>query len=343
MNSQKPYEQIRFINDVIKDRKDKNQSTFFSVKLDIGGKETPLVDKETGDTFYETIIQYLTRYDIHAILIELYHGKAHNIKEPLQSFRIPLRRSSDMSLGIIQKEDIPLTPAESVVTAERHFSGIMEKERQILFLDFEVRKLQNEVEELKKKNKKRKQYIEQLESEIGKTEKAKKHSLGNVSLGLVASNALESFAKSNFGIGILKNVFGAKEEVLNGLLGLDEQKEQTEKNREPEQKASATLITKTKEPEPQTEEEKIRRAVLKQLNEFLNSLDNGTLRLYFEVVKLIGTDQPKLQQVYTALKFNAPEAKADIKEAVVKPLNTTEPSNGNEEEENDDPDHEDSS
>lgn len=341
MNSQKPYEQIRFINDVIKDRKDKNQSTFFSVKLDIGGKETPLVDKETGDTFYETIIQYLTRYDIHAILIELYHGKAHNIKEPLQSFRIPLRRSSDMSLGIIQKEDIPLTPAETVVTAERHFSGIMEKERQILFLDFEVRKLQNEVEELKKKNKKRKQYIEELEEEIGKKEKAKKNSLGNVSLGLVASNALESFAKSNFGIGILKNVFGANEEVLNGLLGTDEAT--TKKDQEPEQKARATIITKTKEPEPQTEEEKIRRDVLKHLNEFFGSLDNGALRLYFEIIQLIGKDQTKLQQVYVALKNIKAESKTTAKETVLEPLNNTVPSNEEEEKQTNDPDHEDSS
>lgn len=311
MSTQSPYEQIRFIHDVIKDRKDKNQSTFFSVKLVRSNKETPLVDKETGDTFYETIIQYLTRYDVSAIVIELYHGKAHNIKDPFDKYVIQLKKSSDLgSISILSKEDeVKVSQAESVVSTEKHYAGLFEKERNLLMLEFELKRLQLEHEELRKKYKKKKHYIAELESELEQKEKQKKHSLGNVSLGLVASNALEGFAKSNFGIGILKNVFGAKEEVLNGLLGLDDANTTTNNN-EPEQNSQATLITKPKQatqetPNNVTEREKIRQYILNQLAEFMTGLDDGSLRLYYEVIQLIGKDQAKLQQVYSALKVSA--------------------------------------
>lgn len=308
MNTQSPYEQIRFIHDVIKDRKDKNQSTFFSVKLVRGDKVTPLVDKETGDTFYETIIQYLTRYDVSAIMVELYHGKAHNIKDPFDKYTIQLKKSSDLGITYTPKEDIQVSPVESVVSTEKHYAGLFEKERGLLMLEFELKRLQLEHEELKKKYKKKKQYIEELENELHLNEKQKKNSLGNVSLGLVASNALEGFAKSSFGIGILKNVFGAKEEVLNGLLGLDVNDTTSEENKEPEQNSTATIITKPKqEQKPQTEKEKVRQYVIRQINDFMNSLDDGSLRLYYEIIQLIGKDQQKLQQVYSALKMSAKE------------------------------------
>ncbi len=313
MNTQSPYEQIRFIHDVIKDRKDKNQSTFFSVKLVRLDKVTPLVDKETGDTFYETIIQYLTRYDVSALIIELYHGKAHNIKEPIDKYTIQLKRNSDLgSISIIPKEEVQVTQTESVVSTEKHYAGLFEKERGLLMLEFELKRLQLEHDELKKKYKKKKQYIEELEAELDTKEKQKKHSLGNVSLGLVASNALEGFAKSNFGIGILKNVFGAKEEVLNGLLGLDENSTNNEENKEPEQNSTATIITKPKqENKPQSEQEKIRQYIIKQITDFMNDLDDGSLRLYYEIIQLIGKDQTKLQQVYSALKISTKEFSAN--------------------------------
>lgn len=304
MNTQSPYEQIRFIHDVIKDRKDKNQSTFFSVKLVRGDKVTPLVDKETGDTFYETIIQYLTRYDVSAIMVELYHGKAHNIKDPIDKYTIQLKKSSDLGITYTPKEDVQISQAESVVSTEKHYAGLFEKERGLLMLEFELKRLQLEHEELKKKYKKKKQYIVELEEELEGKEKQKKNSLGNVSLGLVASNALEGFAKSSFGIGILKNVFGAKEEVLNGLLGLDVN--DTSTNEAPEQNSQASIISKTTtETKPQTEQEKVRQYVVKQITDFMNSLDDGSLRLYYEIIQLIGKDQKKLQQVYSALKISA--------------------------------------
>lgn len=309
MNTQTAYEQLQFINDVIKDRRDKNQATFFSVRLERFGKQTPLVDKANGETFYETIIQYLTRYDVSLINIELYHGKAHNIKEPFQTFQIPIKKNAEANLGYaepIKKDDVLVTPAENVITVEKHFSNIIDKERQILFLDFEVKKLQSENEDLKKKNKKRKEYIAQLETELENVEKTKKQSLGNVSLGMVGSNMLENFAKSNFGIGLLKNVFGASEETLSGLLGTTEISKQ---NEVPEQKSTATIISKpkpitTEQQTPQTEEEKIRQTILKEFVLFFEGLDNDTLRLYFEVVKAIGKDQVKLQQVYMAIKYS---------------------------------------
>lgn len=353
MNAQKPYEQIRFIHDVIKDRKDKNQATFFSVKLETNGRHTPLVDKETGDTFYETIIQYLTRYDVNGLLIELYHGKAHNIKEPFQTFLIPIKRSVEISLGYVdkdKKDDIQITPAESVISTEKHYSTIMDKERQLLFLEFDLKKLQHENEELKRKNKKRKQYIEELEAELGKTEKKQKQSLGNVALGHVASNAFENLAKSDFGIGLLKHVFGVKEETINGLLGTTDTTP-----KQPETKSTASIITnttseKTNDTKPLSEEEKIRQAILKELGLFFQSQEDGILRLYFELVKAIGKDKEKLQQVYIAVQYSKAKDKAEKekeKQETKKetpPVQTTE---SNEQEEEDtgeeDPDENDSS
>lgn len=342
MSTQSPYEQIRFIHDVIKDRKDKNQSTFFSVKLVRSNKETPLVDKETGDTFYETIIQYLTRYDVSAIVIELYHGKAHNIKDPFDKYVIQLKKSSDLgSISILpQEEEVKVSHAESVVSTEKYYTGLFEKERGLLMLEFELKRLQLEHEELKKKYKKKKQYIAELETELQQQEKQNKQSLGNVSLGLVASNALEGFAKSNFGIGILKNVFGAKEEVLNGLLGLDENND----TKEPEQNSQATIITKPKQETSNkqnsnnlTEQEKIRQYIIKQINDFMTGLDDGSLRLYYEIIQLIGKDQVKLQQVYSALKVSANQNKENINHKNTSIKNEASTSEGNEtdEEEND--------
>src|ERR1700739_851984 len=104
MSAQTPYEQVRFIRDVIKDRTDKSQPTFFSVKLESFGNVTPLVDKEQGALFYDTIIQYLMRYDLSALIVELYHGKSHNIKEPFQTFRILIKRSANVNLSGIDKK-----------------------------------------------------------------------------------------------------------------------------------------------------------------------------------------------------------------------------------------------
>jgi hypothetical protein len=236
MNKQEAYQQIRFINEVIHDRKQKNQATFFSIKLESGGKQTPLVERENGDTFYDTILQYLTKYEVNAFIIELYHGKAHNIKEPFQRFTIPVKKSIEVNLGYADLErfetkaqELKVTPSESVVSSERHYSSLFDREKQLLFIEFELKKLQSENDLLKKKCKKRKHYIIQLEDELAKSEKAKKHGLGNVTMGNVASNAIERFVKSDLGLGIMKNVFGASQDTLNGLLGVDENTEQSTK------------------------------------------------------------------------------------------------------------------
>ena len=132
MAQQTPYEQIRFINDAIKDRAEKKQPTFFSVKLERFGALTPLATKEAGDTFYETIIQYLTKYDMSAMVVELYNGKSYNIKEPFQTFKIEVKRRAELSGGYESKtEELKISPVESIITTEKHFFSMAEKERQI--------------------------------------------------------------------------------------------------------------------------------------------------------------------------------------------------------------------
>lgn len=320
MAQQTPYEQIRFINDAIKDRQEKNQATFFSVKLERFGALTPLATKEPGENFYETIIQYLTRYDITAIIIELFSGKSHNVKEPFQTFKIVVKRNAEVN-GLCDEPDVKVSPAETVITTEKHFFTMAEKERQVMMLEFDLKRLQYENEELKKKNKKKKNYIEELETELGKTEKAKKQSLGNVSLGLVGANALESFAKSSFGLGILKSVFGMKEDTLNGLLGLEDGASTSAPVNEP--KSTASIITKQEEPvqEPQTKEEKYRAEIKKFINQFLDSSNDKTLRLYYELIQYLGADNETIASVLQQVKSYREKQQAAIKEKINSPNN----------------------
>lgn len=303
MNNQSPYEQIRFINDVIKDRSAKNEKTFFSVKLERSGVQTPLVNKEEGNLFYEAVIQYLTRYDLSALIIELYHGKSHNVREPFQVIKINIKRSQDFSLAGTDKSNIEVVEPETLINPEKHFYTLAEKERANIMLEFRIKQLEWENEILKKKNKKKKQYIQELESELDKNEKNKKNSLGNVTLGNVTANALETFAKSEFGIGILKNVFGAKQEMLNGLLGIDENNQSSDKVETTETKSSASILEETKEPDKQlTENDKVRLQVIKYINDFMLNADDAVLRLYYELICLIGKDLNLLQSIYLQLK-----------------------------------------
>lgn len=310
MSNQSSYEQIRFINDVIRDRAAKNEKTFFSVKLERMGVQTPLVTKEDGTFFYETVIQYLTRYDLSALIIELYHGKSHNVREPFQVIKINIKRNQELSLGSTDKNTVEVLEPETLINPEKHFYTMAEKERANIMLEFRIKQLEWENEILKKKNKKKKQYILELESELEKSEKGKKHSLANVTLGNVTANALESFAKSDFGIGILKNVFGAKQEVINGLLGIDEngdkidKEEHSEKAEGAETKSTVSIVSETKEPEKKlSENDKIRLQVIKHINDFLLNADDAVLRLYYELIQLIGKDVSLLQSIYMQLKM----------------------------------------
>jgi cell division protein FtsB len=352
MNTQTPYEQIRFINDAIKDRLEKNQATFFSVEVERFGALTPLVTKEAGTNFYETIIQYLTKYDLSALIVKLYNGKSHNVKDPFQTFKILVKRNAELTgFGISKEDDLKVSPSEAVITTEKHFFTLAEKERQVMMLEFDLKRLQYENEELKRKNKKKKHYIEELENELGKSEKTKKNSLGNVTLGLAGANALESFAKSSFGIGILKNVFGLKDEVLSGLLGTEE----NAGSKSDEIKSTASLISsapikqepdKTQTTSSQTQasptkspvstqslskEEKIRLEIKKYILNFLDTSNDSVLRLYYELVQYIGSDIDTLQSIVGQVKTYREKQKAIIDEDLKKQNATKEKGIGNDE------------
>jgi cell division protein FtsB len=357
MNTQTPYEQIRFINDAIKDRLEKNQATFFSVEVERFGALTPLVTKEAGTNFYETIIQYLTKYDLSALIVKLYNGKSHNVKDPFQTFKILVKRNAELTgFGINKEEDLKVSPSEAVITTEKHFFTLAEKERQVMMLEFDLKRLQYENEELKRKNKKKKNYIEELENELGKSEKSKKNSLGNVTLGLAGANALESFAKSSFGIGILKNVFGIKDEVLSGLLGTEE----NANSKNDEVKSTASLISsapikqepdKTQTIANQTQtsssvnpaanptssnqvlskEEKIRLEIKKYILNFLDTSNDSVLRLYYELVQYIGSDVETLQSIVGQVKTYREKQKAIIDEDLKKQNATKAKGIGNDE------------
>lgn len=297
MSGQSPYETIRFIHDAIKDRQDKNQQTFFNVKLERFGALTPLAVREPGANFYETVLQYLTRYDMSALIVELYSGKSHNVKEAFQTFKINLKKGIELTSLSVSEQEPKITPAETVITTEKHFFTMAEKERQVMMLEFDIKRLQYENEELKKKNKKKKKYIEALEADMSKTEKDKKNSLGNVSLGLAGANALEGFAKSSVGIGIMK-FLGAKEETINGMLGI----EQTAKDQPVETKTTASIISSPAEKAPETKEEKIRSEIKKFITEFMNSTSDTTLRLYYELMQYLGADNEVLSSVVANVK-----------------------------------------
>lgn len=330
MSTQNAYEQIRFINDVIKDRAQKNQPTFFSIKLERLGVLTPLVTKEEGDNFYETILNYLTKYDVTALLVELFNGKSRSVKEPLQTYKIFIKKNTEIALGgTNNNHEAEIISAETSISPEKHFYTMAEKERTNIMQELKIKQLEWEIEVLRKKNKKKKARIEELETSIYKSEKDKKHSLGNVSLGSITSNAFENFMKSDFGLGILKNVFGAKEETLKGLLGEEEIFPRTEN----ETKSTATLIVEKKHSEKAEEqqklspEQKIRLEVIKKINDFMLSSNDGVLRLYYELIQLCAKDIPLLQKLYSLVKSYKEQTQAE-KQETQKPVSNSDDANG---------------
>lgn len=338
MSQQSPYEQIRFINDAIKDRGEKNQPTFFSVKLERFGALTPLATKENGESFYETIIQYLTKYDMSAMIIELYNGKSHNIKEPFQTFKIIVKRNAELSGLSELKEDLKISPTETVITTEKHFFSMAEKERQVMMLEFDLKRLQYENEELKKKNKKKKNYIQELEAELGKNEKDKKNSFGNVSLGLVGANAIEKLVKSPFGIAALKG-FGMNQDQLNGLLGIETSEQNTPAL---ETKSVASIIPSSRQAtqknettsSPLSKEQQKRLEIIKFINDFLDSCSDSTLRQYFELVQYLGSDTQTIYSILEQVKSFREAQKALVKESIKSSTSSKSINNQNPTEEN---------
>jgi len=140
---------------------------------------------------------------------------------------------------------------------------------------------------------------------------------------LVGANAIESFAKSSFGIGILKNVFGVKDEVLNGLMGTNTDLGAPKSE---EIKSTASLITNVPEPQkstqpPQNLEEKQRLEILKLINQFLETANFKTLRLYYDLFQYIGSDLETLQPVVTQLKTFREKQQETIKQSIQKDNN----------------------
>lgn len=298
METRSPIDTINFIERVIKDRGLKKQATFFTIKLENGDSITPMTGREEGSTFKDSVIGYLTGYNVNALIVELFSGKSPSVKGPFEKHRIALNRTGEVSISGV-RNDFEITPAETVISPDKYINSVLLRERQITDLITRNTLLEKERDELKQKNKKKKKKIEELETELGRQERAKNKSFGNITLGNVASNALESFAKSDFGIGLLKNVFGAKQDVINGLLGIDQDSETTT-----EQKTKATVVIE-KEPEIKKElsqEEKIRLEIIKHIRDFLKGSNDAVLRLYYELINLMRDDVALLQSIYSQVK-----------------------------------------
>lgn len=314
MTSQTPYEQIKFINDVIKDREDKKQPTFFSVKVERYGELTPMVNKEPGGNFYETILQYLTKYELSALIIELYSGKSHNVREPFQQFRLIIKKAPVITMGSTDNSiDIPVTHSETVISPEKHFFGMAEKERQVMMLEFDIKRLSYENEELRRKLKKKKKLIAELETEIGKTEKEKKDSLGNVTLGYIGANALEQFVKSDVGSGLL-GIFKGKAGELGNTQTPPPQSNQSE------QKSTATVMTDKEK--PLSENEKIRKQLINYITSFLEKSNDTVLRAYYELLIELGSDTQLLLSITDQVKNYLSKQSSSMEKEMKSNINT---------------------
>ncbi len=281
------------INEYIKDRLQQKEGNkvFFRLTVEQNGKKMPLAENEEGKNFYLVIMKYIRKYDNCKLIVELFHGKAYNLN-PMRTDIINLPSRNPLAFGNpADKEDIKIVSGETLISPEKYYTSLSEKDRSILQMDFQLKLLEKERDELIRKNKKRKAYIIELEEELKKSGKNNTGGLGNIALGNILHNALIKFSKSDTG-----------KDLLGGVLSGEDEKENKE-----EPKSTARVITKTEgeEKPPLTKQQQQRALVLKTLNEFLSKADDGTLRLYYEIVAAAGCDKDTLHIIYSLLQKSA--------------------------------------
>jgi hypothetical protein len=307
-----PSEIIQEIFDVLREREAQSVPTFFTISIEQSGEAMPLMNRENGyENFKEKITKYSLDYNPSPIIVRLYTGKSRNVKNPFKTYRIEKRKHTPaIFLGNIEKEQSNVEQVESAIPVGRYYDEKFELQLRIMRVELEKQNLTDKLlalteryeEKLKDQEEKNKlanqamltemdrlkEQIREFEQEIERAEKEKHNSFGNLALGSIGARALEGFAKSEVGMGMLKGLLGkAGFETMQGhLAGIEKEKPDA-----PNQ--SARIIS-----DEETESKDPRSIALKFILGVGEKLQDMHLRMFYDIAVMTAKNLKDLEVLW---------------------------------------------
>lgn len=309
-----PSEIIQYIGEIIRERQQKSLPTFYTICIEQYEKTTPVLEKEEGyDNFKQEILKYMSDYNLTGITVQLFSGKSRNVKSPFQVFKVPLKKQNPtLFLGSYGKDtSSEVQQLDSSIPVARYYDEKFELQMRIMRIEMEKQSLNERLIQLTERYEERlkeqdvrneeklkllqeeinekEEEIKEFELEIARYEKEKHNSFGNIALGSISARAIEGFAKSDIGTGVLKGLLGqAGYQTLQGhLAGIENEKENT-----PE-KQSARII-----PDEETNSNDPRQVALHYINQVGKKLSDTHLRMLYDMVVLCEQNQQDLQMLW---------------------------------------------
>ena len=302
-NDRTASEMIDHIAEIIKERQQKNLPTYYTICIEQYEKTTPVAEKEEGyENFKAQVLKYMSDYNLTALLIQLFHGKSFKVKQPFQTYKIVVKKQEPKFFlsGVDQQPQQPdVQQMESVIPVARYYDEKFETRVQLLAAEMEKQRLISEIarltERYEDKLKQKAEEINELQSEVTELEQAIEHheysksnSLGNITLGGVGAHALESFAKSRFGISLIKSLLGETGfQTLQGHLNGTDAEQQA-----PAAQQQAARIIAEEEPND------ARSTALRFIKQVAESMANNELRLLYEIVKHLRRNRDDLMTLF---------------------------------------------
>lgn len=301
-NDKIPSAQFDHIADIIKERELKNIPTFYSISIEQFEKTTPVAEKEYGyDNFKQEILKYTSDYNLSSITVALYGGKSRNVRA-FQTFKVVLTKQQTPTVvfsGIQEKQSPGFEQIDSSIPVSRYYDEKFEYQMRLMRTEMEKTNLLEKVSQLTEryeeklkekdafhaeKNKHLEMEIENLkdeirefEQEIAKNEKDKHNSFGNIALGSISARAIESFAKSNIGQGVLRGFLGKEGyETLQGhLSGIEHENNQAV----PQETARIITQAETNPTDP-------KQIVLNYIQKVSQSFEDKHLRMVYDIMEV---------------------------------------------------------
>lgn len=310
-NDKIPSAQFDYIGDIIKEREQKSLPTYYTISIEQYDKTTPVAEKEEGhENFKQQILKYTSDYNLTSITIFLFSGKSRNVK-PFQTFKVIMNKQAPPTVLFSGAKDIAnAEQIDSSIPVSRYYDEKFELQMRVMRVEMEKQGLMDRVTQLTEryedklkdqekynleKIKRLEEEIEELEndireyeSEVIKNEKAKHNSFGNVALGSISARAIENFAKSNLGTGLLKGLLGKEgfESLQGHLAGIENETAST-----PTQQ-TARIITEENNPSDP------RQIVLNYIQKVAQAFPDHALRMLYDIVEVAEKNQQDLQALW---------------------------------------------
>jgi hypothetical protein len=310
--------QYNHIQTELRERAQKGEKIFWTIKYEKFGGTSVVADKKTGaDEFSLEFSNTLNQFSPDLVLVELYHSNSpNNPKGAYLSFKFKPNNlaSKEVAMsGFQPPEKVEVKKADAVFSVEHFYNDkinsigqIYQKEMQLKLLEYEIRQKNEKISQLENDIKENEEYISRLEEELEKPQK--KTLLAGIDLGEVLSVAGERLLKRN--PGILKGLLGMDDQQVKGIWSNDSEEKQigNETN-------NAKATVKVKEQENLSEAQKKHFEVAAMLHDFFKKVPSGVLRMYYETIFLIQANEGLLNKILTITKklagksaeYNKPE------------------------------------